>query len=174
MSTFKVYSSKNNSAKNLGKQNALNFKLILILLPVMGFVIALADKIFHYRLGTIFWIIYVGLILIVTGYSLILINNLKQIGTISFSESRIIKRIGDLSENIDLESISGFTVKTHIRDLFFQKNKFGIRTYYLEVQFLDKELERYIVSSTSTDKPEYGLREILTTLSKTKKLELKS
>jgi len=173
MSTFKIYSAKDNNAKNLGKRNTLNFKLILILLPLIGFAIAMINKVFHYQQGTIFWIVYIGLILIVIGYSLILINNLKQIGTISFYESGITKKIGDFSENWDFHSISGFTIKTHMRDLFFQKNKFGIRTYYLELRFNDKESQRLIVSSTSMDKSEYGLGETLTTLSKTKMIELK-
>ena len=36
MSSFKIYSSKDNNAKNLGKRNILNFKFILILLPLVG------------------------------------------------------------------------------------------------------------------------------------------
>lgn len=173
MSTFKIFSAKDNNAKNLGKRNTLNFRFILILLPSAGFVIAIINKIFHYQLGTIFWIVYIGLIMIVIGYSLILINNLKQIGTISFNESGITKKIGDFSENWDFNSIKGFTIKTHMRDIFFQKNKFGIRSYFLELQFKDKESQRLVVSSTSTDTSEYGLGETLATLSKTKQIELK-
>jgi len=173
MSTFKIYSAKDNNAKKLGKKNTLNFKFILILLPLIGFVIAMINKIYHYQLGTIFWIIYIGLILLVISYSLILIGNLRQIGTISFYESGITKKIGDFSENLDFNSITGFTIRTHMRDLFFQKNKFGIRSYYLELQFKDKESQRLVVSSTSMDKSEFGLGETLTTLSKTKQIELK-
>jgi hypothetical protein len=98
---------------------------------------------------------------------------LRQIGTISFYESGITKKIGDFSENLDFNSITGFTIRTHMRDLFFQKNKFGIRSYYLELQFKDKESQRLVVSSTSMDKSEFGLGETLTTLSKTKQIELK-
>ena len=170
MSSFKIYSSKDNNAKNLGKRNILNFKFILILLPLVGFVIAMINKIFHYQLSTFFWLVYIGLILILIGYSLVLINNLRPIGTISFYESGITKKIGDFSENWDFNSIRGFTIKTHMRDIFFQKNKFGIRTCFLELQFKDKESQSLVVSSTSMDKSEYDLGETLNTLSKTKAL----
>jgi len=173
MSTFKIYSTKDNNAKELGRRNRLNFKFILILLPLTGFIIELISKIFHYQLNSIFWIIYIGLILIVIGYSLVLINQLKQIGTISFYENNITKKLGDFSEHWDYNSIKGFFIDTHIRDLFFQKNKFGIRTYFLEVHFDNNKSQRLVVSSMSDDKPEYSLGKTLISLSQIKKIELK-
>ena len=173
MSTFKIYSTKDNNAKDLGIRNKLNFRIILILLPLIGIIIELTSKIFHYQLNTTFWIIYIVLILIVIGYSLILINRLKQIGIISFYENNITKKIGDLSEQWDYNSIKGFFIDTHIRDLFFQKNKLGIRTHFLEVYFDNNKSQRLVVSSISIDKPEYSLGKTLTSLSQLKKIELK-
>jgi hypothetical protein len=172
MSTFKIYSANDNNAENLGVRNTLNFRLIVILLPIIGFVIEMISKIFHNQFPTIFWIIYLSLIILVIGYSLILINNLKQIGTISFSESGLIKKIGDFSETREYDSILRITLKIHIRDMFFQKNKFGIRTYYLEMQSKENGYLRLVVSAASIDTPGYGLGDMLTTLSKTKQIEL--
>ncbi len=173
MSTYKIYSAKDNNAKNLGIRNSLNFKLILILLPLIGFVIAMINKIFHYQLKSFFWIVYIVLLLIVIGYSLMLINNLKQIGTISFYNSGITKKIGDFTENWPFDEICGVSIKSHMRDLFFQKNKFGIRSYFLELQLNNSEFQRFVVSSISMDNPEFGLVETLTALSKTQQIELK-
>lgn len=172
MSTFKIYSSKENNARNLGKWNALNHRSILILLPVTAFVIAFINKILHFQLGASFWIVYIGLIIIVIGYSLFLIKNLIPIGKISFFKNEMIKKIGDLTEQWDYSSINKITVREHFRDIFFQKNILGIRAYYLEVRFKDKRIQRFVVSSVSDEKEEYGLKETLNSLSKTGKVKV--
>jgi hypothetical protein len=172
MSTFKLYTSKNSNAKILGKRSKITFRTILFLLPVAGLIIGLINKIFQYQINSLFLLLYIGLIIITVGYSIFLIFNIKQIGTISFDKNYITKQIGDFSEQYSYSSIFGFVIKTHVRDFLYQRDKFGIRSYYLEIQFKDNTSQRLVISGDSTNNLNHNLMDILATVSEINNIKL--
>lgn len=172
MSTFKIYTAKDIPIKILGPRSIRISRIVMILLPLFGLFNSLINKVFSNELILLFWIFYLGIFLCAIGYSIYLINRLKVLGTLSFYESFITKRIGDYSENWDYNSIEVFSVRIHMRDMFFQKGKLGIRSYVLEIQFKDKTSQRLVISSVSIEKAEYNLEKTLQILSKTKGIEI--
>jgi hypothetical protein len=171
MSAFKIYSSLDHYGQKLGLKSKAVFAAIA-LVPFLGFIAKLFSKTFDDGFGTIITIISLLLLLMLALSAYLLTKQLKQIGTMNFYKNHITKKLGDLSENWDFNSIQKFALCIHMRDLFFQKNKFGIRAYSLEVIFKNKDSQKFILSSISEEKAEFNLADLLKTLCNTNHIEL--
>jgi hypothetical protein len=173
MSAFKIYSSLDQKGQKPGLRSIIVFAA-LAFIPFGGFIGRLFSESFNQKFGTVVTSFSLILLIILAFAAYLFTKKLKQIGSMFFYKSYISKQLGDLIENWEFNSIQKIVLSIHQNNVFFQKNKLGVRTYLFEIIFKNHQSQKFILSGISEEKSQFNLPDLLKTLCKTNHIELSS
>jgi hypothetical protein len=172
MSKFKIYRIDSPDPGIIGHQSkklVIGYS-VLFLLTYFALNSNLLVKELHFP-KLIYYIILS--ILVLTTLALVIIikrqlKDLKKIGSLEFTQTKINKVIGDLKAEIPYDRINRIEIEKHLRALTVFQSKTGFLTYIIKIVQYDSKEDLFVVSEKSADSGQKF--SIINTLNMVKKL----
>jgi hypothetical protein len=153
MSKFRIYQCKTSDPSKIARQSRILIGGYLVL--YMMIMIGLNSKLIVRKSDSL-GITLAIMLLTVIAFTLIIIivmrkktRQIKQIGTLEFTRTMIIKEIGDLKGEYPFDSIIKIEVEKHIKALTVFQSTTGYITYIIRIIKNDMSEEMFIVSERS-------------------------
>jgi hypothetical protein len=154
LSKFRIYRADSADPRKTGRQNkkmymAYAFLTVLVSVSVNIHITSGSKKtpFFYYIVVVILIVATVWIVIEMKKQS----RSLHKIGSLEFTRSSIIKRIGDLSSASTYNDIAKIEIERYLRDLSVNAGRAGSTSYILKITRHDRTEENFVISDKSMD-----------------------